>query len=40
MKRYGSIIGVKTECLEAYKYHHAHPWPEINVMIKECNIQW
>ena len=39
MKRYGSIIGVKTECLEAYKYHHAHPWPEINVMIKECNIQ-
>lgn len=39
MKRYGSIIGVRPESLAAYKYHHAHAWPEINAMIKECNIR-
>ena len=38
MQRYGSIIGVKKEKLDDYKYHHAHIWPEINAMIKECNI--
>ena len=39
MKRYGSIIGVKPDKLADYKYHHAHIWPEINAMIKECNIR-
>lgn len=39
MKRYGSVIGVKPEKLQEYKYHHAHAWPEINAMIRECNIR-
>lgn len=39
MKRFGQIIGVKPEKLADYKYHHANIWPEINAMIKECNIQ-
>ncbi|MEG0722496.1 MAG: L-rhamnose mutarotase [Lachnospiraceae bacterium] len=38
MKRYGSVIQVKSEKLEDYKYHHAHIWPEINAMIKQCKI--
>jgi L-rhamnose mutarotase len=38
MKRYGQVIKVKADCLESYKNHHAHPWKEINDMIKECNI--
>ena len=38
MQRYGSVIGVKPEKLEAYAYHHANIWPEINAMIKACNI--
>ena len=32
MQRYGSIIGVKKEKLDDYKYHHAHIWPEINAI--------
>ncbi|PHV69658.1 L-rhamnose 1-epimerase [Sporanaerobium hydrogeniformans] len=39
MKRIGEMIKVRPEKLEEYKYHHAHAWPEINAMIKECNIQ-
>ena len=39
MKRIGEVIKIRPECLEAYKEHHANPWPGINEMIKECNIQ-
>lgn len=39
MQRFGSVIAVKPDKLEDYKYHHAHIWPEINKMIKACNIQ-
>lgn len=39
MKRYGSVIKVNPEKIEIYKKLHANPWPEINAMIKECNIR-
>ena len=39
VERYGSVIGVKEEKLEQYKDLHANPWPEVNAMLKECNIQ-
>lgn len=39
MKRIGEVIKVKPGKLEAYKYHHANVWPEINEMIQKCNIQ-
>ena len=39
MKRFGQVIKVKPEEKEKYVYHHVHAWPEINAMIKECNIQ-
>lgn len=39
MKRFGSIIKVKLECLSEYKRYHANIWPEISDMIKKCNIQ-
>ena len=39
MKRIGEVIKIRPECLEDYKTHHANPWPGINEMIKECNIQ-
>jgi len=38
MKRYGQIIGVRTEHFERYKKYHAAVWPEILDMIKKCNI--
>jgi L-rhamnose mutarotase len=37
--RYGSVIGLHPEHLETYKHLHANAWPEINRMIKECNIR-
>lgn len=39
VKRYGWVIKVKPEKLEYYKKLHANPWPEVNAMLKECNIQ-
>lgn len=39
VKRYGWVIKVKPEKLDLYKELHANPWPEVNAMLKECNIQ-
>lgn len=39
MKRYGSIIGLKTDMLEKYKQYHADIWPEISNRILKCNIR-
>ena len=37
--RYASLIRVKPEKLEEYKALHARPWPGVNRMLKEVNIQ-
>ena len=37
--RFGWVIKVKPEKLDEYKNLHANPWPEVNRMLKECNIQ-
>ena len=37
--RYGWLIQVKAEKLDEYKRLHANPWPEIDSMLKVCNIQ-
>jgi len=39
MKRYGQLIGVKPQDLEAYTRYHAAVWPEILDMIRQCNIR-
>ena len=39
MKRYGAVIQVKPEAIEAYKTYHAQVWPEVLAMIRECNIR-
>jgi len=39
MKRYGQMIRLKPEMEEKYRRLHANPWPEVNAMIKACNIQ-
>lgn len=38
MRRYGQIIRVKPEHLEAYKRYHAAVWPEVLSTIHACNI--
>lgn len=37
--RMGGVIKAKAEKIDYYKELHAAPWPEINAMIKECNIR-
>jgi L-rhamnose mutarotase len=39
MKRYGMVIGVLPEKLEEYKQLHAAVWPDVLMMIGECNIR-
>jgi L-rhamnose mutarotase len=39
MKRYGSVIRLRTEKIDEYKKLHAAVWPGVLKMIKECNIQ-
>jgi L-rhamnose mutarotase len=39
MKRYGSVITVRPESLEAYRKYHAAVWPEVLAMIWRCNIR-
>ena len=38
-QRFGSVIGLKHEKKDYYNRLHADPWPEINAMIKKCNIR-
>lgn len=38
MKRYGSVIIVRSEKLEEYKRLHTAVWPGVLKMIKECHL--
>ena len=39
MQRYGQVIGVKPEQIEAYEHIHAHVWPEVLSMIETCHMR-
>jgi L-rhamnose mutarotase len=39
MRRFGSVINVKPESVEAYKKYHAAVWPEVLATIRRCNIR-
>jgi L-rhamnose mutarotase len=39
MKRYGSMIKIRSEKLEEYKRYHAAAWPAVLSMIRQCNIR-
>jgi L-rhamnose mutarotase len=39
MKRYGMVIGLLADKIEAYKRLHAPVWPDVLRMIQQCNIQ-
>jgi len=39
MKRFGMVVAVKPGNTAEYVRLHAAPWPEVNAMIKDCNIQ-
>ena len=39
MKRYGAVIQVKPQAIEAYKAYHAQVWPEVLARIWKCNVR-
>jgi L-rhamnose mutarotase len=39
VQRYAWVTGLKPEKAEEYRHLHSHPWPEVNRMIKKCNIR-
>jgi L-rhamnose mutarotase len=38
MRRFGQIIGLKPDQIEAYERLHAAVWPEVLATIAACNI--
>jgi L-rhamnose mutarotase len=38
MKRYGLVIGLRSEQVDEYKQLHAAVWPEVLKMIRACGI--
>ena len=39
MRRFGQVIGVKSENIEEYERLHAQVWPEVLATIHDCNIR-
>ncbi len=39
MKRYGQVICIESENIEAYSRLHGDVWPEVLKKITECNIR-
>lgn len=39
MKRCGSVLGLREECIEEYRRLHAAVWPEVLRMITACNMR-
>lgn len=39
MRRFGQVLGVRTECLAEYERHHERIWPEIEHAIREAGIR-
>jgi L-rhamnose mutarotase len=37
--RYAWVTRLKPDKIEHYEYLHAHTWPAVNRMIKDCHIQ-
>jgi L-rhamnose mutarotase len=39
MTRYGSVLRLKSDSIDAYKTYHAKVWPEVIDTIRLCNIR-
>lgn len=39
MRRFGQLLGLRTECIDEYKHHHARIWPEIEQAIRAAGIR-
>ena len=39
MRRFGQVLGIRTECIDAYREHHAKIWPQIERAIRDSGIR-
>jgi L-rhamnose mutarotase len=39
MKRFGQVLGIRSECVDEYKRYHARIWPEIEGAIRAAGIR-
>ena len=39
MRRFGQVLGIRPECVDEYRRHHAAIWPEIAQAISEAGIR-
>jgi L-rhamnose mutarotase len=39
MRRFGQVLGIRTECIADYKRYHAEIWPEIERAIHAAGIR-
>jgi L-rhamnose mutarotase len=39
VERHAWVTGLRPEKAARYEYLHAHPWPGVNRMIKQCHIR-
>jgi L-rhamnose mutarotase len=39
MRRFGQLIGLKRDQIQAYERLHAAVWPEVLAMISACNMR-
>ncbi|POR32546.1 L-rhamnose mutarotase [Tolypocladium paradoxum] len=38
-RRFGQVVKLRPECVDAYKACHARIWPEVAKQIKDCNME-
>ncbi len=39
VQRFGQLLGVKPECFEEYRRHHAAVWPEITNALRAAGVR-
>jgi len=39
MRRFGQVLGIRPDCIDEYRRHHARIWPEIEQAIREAGIR-
>jgi L-rhamnose mutarotase len=39
VRRFGQVLGIRTECIEEYRRYHAKIWPEVERAIRDAGIR-
>ncbi|HUR27019.1 MAG TPA: L-rhamnose mutarotase [Planctomycetota bacterium] len=39
VRRFGQVLGIRPECFDAYRRHHANVWPEIAHALRDAGVR-